>query len=248
MRQMARFFPIPLLTLIFLALFHPNVWGSSDIQIPPTYSQSQFHDFSKQGGLAISYFPLAPAEPLGITGFDIGGEVTLANIDQNESFWKDIAKDNDPPDLLILPKIHVQKGIPFGIDLGIVYSKVPNSNISMIGGEIKWAFIGGNLVFPALALRGSYTTLLGVDDLGMSTYGVDLSISKGISFITPYAGIGEVWIDSKPKSSLVSLSTENISLTKGFVGVKLSLFVVNFVAEADFSTIPVYSARLNFGF
>jgi hypothetical protein len=248
MRQETRFFPIPFLTLIFLALFHSFAWGSSNIQIPLTYSQPLFHDFSKQAGLAISYFPLAPAEPLGITGFDIGGEVTLANIDQDKDFWKLITENNDPPNLLPLPKIHVQKGLPFGIDVGVVYSKVPNSNISLIGGEIKWAFLRGNLLFPALAIRGSYTTLLGVNDLDMSTYGVDLSISKGISFITPYAGIGEVWIESKPNTSLVSLSTENISLTKGFVGVKMSLTVINFVAEADFSTIPLYSARLNIGF
>jgi hypothetical protein len=190
---------------------------------------------------------LAPAEPLGITGFDIGGEVTLADIDQNKDFWKQVMNPGEtPPSILPLAKVHAQKGLPFGFDVGVVYSQVPSSNISLIGGEVKWAFLRGNLLMPALAIRGSYTSLLGVSHLDMSTYGVDLSISKGFTFVTPYAGIGEVWIRSK--TDVATLSTENISSTKGFVGIKMTLLLVNFVAQADFSTIPLYSARLNFGF
>ena len=35
---------------------------------------------------------------------------------------------------------------------------------------------------PAVALRGSYTKLLGVSDMDLNTYGLDLSASKGIAF------------------------------------------------------------------
>jgi hypothetical protein len=227
-----------------------SAWGGSDDIVVPTdpakYLQSNFRDFSKEAGLAISYLPLAPAEPLGITGFDIGGEITLADIDQNKAYWTGITSDNSPPSLVPLAKIHVQKGLPFGFDVGIIYSQVPSSNISLIGGEVKWAFLRGNLLMPALAIRGSYTTLLGVSNLDINTYGVDLSISKGFTFITPYAGIGEVWIQSKPQNTF--LTEESLSLTKGFVGIKITLLLVNFVAQADFSTIPLYSARLNIGF
>lgn len=216
-----------------------------DLTRTNTLTQSEFKKFSEEAGLALSYLPLSPAEPLGILGIDIGAEVTAANIREDQSYWTKLTQD--PPGQLILPKLHVQKGLPFGFDIGAVYSKVPQSNVSMVGGELKWAFISGNAVFPAVAIRGSYTKLLGVDDLDLQTTGADLSISKGLAFVTPYAGIGQVWIKSKEKVSNLNLKEESLSLTKGFIGVKISLLIVNFVAEADFSKIPLYTARINIG-
>jgi hypothetical protein len=218
-----------------------------DLGLGPTLlSQEEFKDLSEEMGLALSYLPLSPAESLGILGIDIGVEVTAANIREDRSYWTKVTED--PPSQIILPKLHIQKGLPFGFDIGAVYSKVPQSNISMVGGELKWAFISGNAIWPAIAIRGSYTRLLGVDDLDLETIGADLSISKGLAFVTPYAGIGQVWIKSREKVNNLDLEKESFSLTKGFVGVKISLMIINFVAEADFSKIPLYSGRINIGF
>ena len=231
----------------FLMVSFDQAWAiDADIHLPITgISQKEFKDFSTEAGLAISYIPTSPAEPLGITGFDIGIEATVADIHEDRSYWTKITRD--PPSVLVLPKLHAQKGLPFGFDIGAVYSRVPQSNISMIGGELKWAYIAGNTALPAVALRGSYTKLLGVSDLSMDTVGADLSISKGIAFVTPYAGYGQVWVRSKEKTAL-PLSQESLSLAKPFIGVKISLLLVNLVLEADFSKIPLYTGRLNIGF
>lgn len=235
---------------LFLSIYSPPV-SALDLDIdlglgPTLLSQEEFKDLSEEMGLALSYLPLSPAESLGILGIDIGVEVTAANIREDHSYWTKVTED--PPSQIILPKLHIQKGLPFGFDIGAVYSKVPQSNVSMVGGELKWAFISGNAVWPAVAIRGSYTRLLGVDDLDLETIGADLSISKGLAFVTPYAGIGQVWIRSKEKVSSLDLEKESLSLTKGFIGVKISLLIINFVAEADFSKIPLYSGRINIGF
>ncbi|MGH7272991.1 MAG: DUF6588 family protein, partial [Nitrospiria bacterium] len=222
-------------------------WAAdNDIVIPSTYTQDQFKDLSETLGLVISYDPLTPAEPLGILGFDIGVEVTAANVDQDASFLKDVIQD--PPSYVVFPKLHAQKGLPFGIDVGVVYAKVPDSNIGLIGGELKWAVLKGSVATPAIALRGSYTRLLGVDDIDMSTYGVDLSASKGFGFLTPYIGVGQVWIQSSANVSSPILSDENLSRTKGYVGLKVRLMLLSFVGEAEFSKVPSYTLRANFSF
>ena len=234
--------------VVFSLLAHRNpAWGiNADVELTSTITQKEFKDFSAEAGLAISYVPASPAEPLGIVGFDIGVEATVADIREDRSHWTKIT--SDPPGLLIIPKLHVQKGLPFGFDIGAVYAKVPQSNISMVGGEIKWAYLAGTTAFPALAVRGSYTRLLGVNNLDLETFGADLSISKGIAFVTPYAGYGQLWVRSKEKSNLISLEQENLSLAKPFIGVKISLLLINLVLEADFSEIPLYTGRLNVGF
>ncbi len=223
---------------------------SNDIKLSSSYTQANFDDLSRQVGLAISYTPLAPAAPLGLLGFDIGVEATAVQIDEKENFWIDAVGGKKPSSFLFIPKIHAQKGLPLGFDVGLFYGKAQRSNIGLMGGELKWAILKGTLVTPAVAIRGNYTELVGVNDIDMKVYGADVSVSKGFAFITPYAGIGQVWISSQEKSGLITPNFKKASLneTKGFLGVKLSFFVISVVAEADFSKVPSYSGRLNLSF
>ena len=248
MKRTVTIFQIFLLVFgAFLIISTRPAFAGNNIELPLGFAQAEFEDLSRQVGLAISYTPLAPAEPLGLLGFDIGVEFTAVHIDANESFWIS-AVGKKPPSYLGFPKLHAQKGLPLGIDVGVVYAKAPGSNVGLIGGELKWAFWKGSTVTPALALRGDYTKLTGVDDIDMNVTGADISISKGFANVTPYAGIGKVWISSEEKSSLVALDKVSLTETKSFVGVKITLFVISFVAEADFSEVPSYSGRLNLSF
>jgi len=211
-------------------------------------AQQEFKDLSETIGLLISYKPLAPAAPLGILGFDLGVEVTAVDVDQKASYLTKAISDASPPSYFVFPKLHAQKGLPFGIDVGVVYAKVQGSNIGLIGGELKWAILKGSVATPALALRGSYTTLLGVSSLDVSTYGVDASISKGFAFLTPYIGVGQVWIQSQANVPGLTLSDENLSRTKGFAGLKVKLLLLSLVGEAEISKVPSYTLRANISF
>ena len=220
--------------------------GGSDIQLQ-AMAQSEFEDLSKEVGLLISYVPLAPAESLGILGFDVGFEVTGAKISAGSTFWQAAVSDGNPPDYIVLPKLHVQKGLPFGLDIGAVFSTVPGSNITLYGGELKWAVLKGSIVSPAVAVRGTYTTLSGVDDLDASTYGLDASVSKGFGPLTPYGGIGQVWISTAENAGL-GLDDVSTSSTKLFVGTKLKILLLSVALQADFSDVNMYSARANISF
>jgi hypothetical protein len=239
-------------TLVFLlvCLLIPHQALATQIQFSSSFTQSDFKHLLKEAGDALAYTPLAPAEPLGILGFDLGVEATLVNISQNQSYWKDAVENADVPSVLVFPKIHAQKGLPFGVDVGLSYAKVPSSliDLGLIGAEVKWAVLKGGIASPAVAIRGTYTQLLGVDELALQTYGVDASISKGIAFITPYAGVGQTWFSAREKSSAISLDQERVTLTKGFVGAKVTVFLVNFVGEVEWSEIMRYSLRANIGF
>ena len=221
--------------------------GGNDIQLDPGMLENEFKDLSKEVGLLISYVPLSPAEPLGVLGFDIGVEITAAKISSGSTFW-DNAVGGNPPDYLILPKIHVQKGLPFGIDVGAVFSTVPGSNITLYGGELKWAVLKGSIVSPAVAVRGTYTTLSGVDDIDASTYGLDASVSKGLGPLTPYAGLGQVWISTSENKAILDFDDVSTSATKLFVGTKLKILLLSIALQADFSDVNMYSARANISF
>lgn len=202
--------------------------------------QADFKDFSKDFGSALSYKAIIPAEPLGTTGFDLGLEVTSTEA-------KSLAKVTGTTDTtLIVPKLHVHKGLPFGIDIGAFYSSV--ANIKLYGGELRYAILEGGVAMPALALRGAMTRLTGVDQLSFSTRSADISISKGFAMFTPYAGVGTVWVDSNPDVA-TTLKKESFQQAKTFVGANLNFGLMNFAAEYDKTGAATsYSVKVGFRF
>ncbi len=222
--------------------------SAADIGLPPGFTQTQFHDISEEAGLAVSYLSAAPAAPLGFPHFDVGVEGSFTAIHSNATYWQAVFLPNNPPHYLPVPKLRVRVGLPFGIDVGGSYAYVPGISVKVAGGEIKWAAFKGGVTIPAVAIRGTYTTLIGVSDISLQTYGADLNISKGFAIFTPYIGVGQIWIKSKETTSVITLSSETISRTRGFVGLQIGIPLVSFVAEAAFSTIATYTARLSVGF
>ncbi len=257
---MRKFFArVGFLTLIIVLAFGaaaPARAVGNDIQLSGTLTREDFRSLTRQLGFGASYFPLAPAAPLGLLGFDAGVEATAVRISQSSSFWQRAVSDSNPPSYLVIPRLHVQKGLPFNLDIGASYAAVPSSDITLIGGEIKWAILEGGAVAPAVAVRISGTKLFGGSQVNLETYSADLSISKGFLFLVPYAGIGQLLVNSRTDSAAIRAANlggdfrETQNLTKGFVGLKIAPPVIPFslVAEADFSTVTAYSIRANFSF
>ena len=192
-------------------------------------AQQDFRLLSEDLGAALSYHPQTPTEPLGTTGFDLGLALTLSKVSNKDQLSR--ASSDSVPSYLPIPTLRANKGLPLGIDLGLMYSTIPGSDISLWGGEARWAFIRGNVAAPAVGIRGTFTRLTGVDELDMTTKGLDISASKGFAVFTPYIGIGRTWIRSTPHVGM--LTEEKFALTKFFFGTgfKLALFYMN--AEVD---------------
>ncbi|MEJ2554094.1 MAG: hypothetical protein P8079_08815, partial [Gammaproteobacteria bacterium] len=101
-------------------------------------------------------------------------------------------------------------------------------------GELRYAIMEGGVATPAVAIRGTLTKLTGVSQLDFSTKGLELSASKGFAMLTPYAGIGEVWVDSKPQGVAATLLTkESFQQTKFFVGTNINLGLLNIDLDYD---------------
>jgi hypothetical protein len=217
---------------------------AADLDTINSLVQSQFRLLSEDLGATLSYKPLTPAEPLGVTGFDLGIEVTATQL-QNTAIFS-AAAGGDTTDTLVLPRLHVHKGLPFGFDIGASYAAVPDSNIKVWGAEVRYAILKGDTATPAVAVRGSYSALEGVDQLKLTTTGLDVSISKGFAMFTPYAGIGKVWVRSTPDASIPLLVEEDFDLNKLFVGINMNLAVINIAIEGD-KTGDATSYGIKFG-
>jgi hypothetical protein len=219
--------------------------AATDIRFSPTTTQTAFKEASKELGMGISFTNNAPPHALGITGFDAGVELSLVELDKSAA-----AFDGNAPDYLVLPKLHVKKGLPFGINIGAMYSNGGNTNVQLYGVEASKDLLEGGFATPALAIRGSYTKLAGIGDLDLQTAGVDASVGKGFLMFTPYGGAGYTWIDSRYTGTAVAgLKSESLWLPRGFVGVEIKPFpLLRINAEAEYAVRPVYSLKAAVGF
>ncbi|MEW5755953.1 MAG: hypothetical protein AB1810_06575 [Pseudomonadota bacterium] len=232
------------LVIIASVVLATRAWASgSEIDISGL-TQTEFRDLSRELGLASSYKAVAPAEPLGVTGFDLGLELSLVDVEENTSYWD--KSFDDIPDFVPVTKLRVIKGLPFNLDIGAFYSKIPSCDVRLWGGELKWAYWGGSAATPALAIRGFYTELQRVMGLDFNTKGIDVSISKGFANFTPYAGIGRVWIESDP--TMMSLEEEQLAESRLFGGLQISFTVLKVVVEAELAEIPTYTVKFSAGF
>lgn len=216
--------------------------ANSTIDMTNVTSQAVFADLVSDLGSALSYKAIAPAEPLGLLGIDLGLEFSATKL--NSDALK-TAAGGDGATTLLVPKVHVHKGLPLSLDVGAFVSAVPSSNIKVTGAELRYSFLEGNTVMPALAVRGTYTKLSGVDHLDLSTKGVELTISKGFAMLTPYAGLGKVKVSGD--SDLSGFSSESPTLSKSYIGLNLNLGLLNIVGETE-KTGEDTTTSLKFGF
>jgi len=222
-----------------------------DVNTVGSLTQSEFHALTEDLGAALSYKPLIPTEALGITGFDLG--VGLAGTAlKNPILLSKASNGAEVRTTMPLVSLRADKGLPWGIDVAGSYTVVPDNSMRVYGGEVRWAFLPGTTTMPAVGIRASGSKLTGVDQLDFTSYGVDISISKGFAIFTPYGGIGEVWVHNAPQgiatTTPTALREEKISQTKFFAGVNINVGI-NFAFEYDNTGgVSTFGAKAGFRF
>lgn len=234
--------------VIVLAGLAAPVWAD-DLSNISALNQSQFRALSQDLAGALSYKALAPARSHGVTGFDVGVSLGVSQMEQ-EDVWAAAVSGGDAMGMLYMPRLYLTKGLPFNLDVALNYFTAPNTNLESWGGEIMWEAVEDGLLMPGVALRGTYTTLQGVDQLAFDTRGVELVVSKGILFVTPYLTLGRHWISSDPQgAAAATLSGESFDEDKLAIGAQMTFGLMRVGVEREsLGDVVSYSAKLGFRF
>ena len=198
--------------------------------------------------------PVDAARARGLLGFDIGVAATAIPVDTEAAYWRNAVTDDFTyGDHVVVPRLVASKGLSV-VTVSGMYAQVPESDITILGGSIDIPIISGGVLKPTLALRGAYATLQGVDDFDLDTYGAELFLSKGFGPVTPYGAIGMARSDAEARVVRQPLSgplpvilTDEATMNRITVGVKLSLFIPKIVVEATQGDERSYAAKVSFG-
>ena len=211
-----------------LALAAALPCGAADFGGIASLAQGEFRALSRDLGAAFSYKGVTPATALGPLGFDVGVEVTDTRMENSSLFALAGAGGQSR---LVLPKIHVHKGLFGGLDVGAFVAGVPDIDARLYGADVRYTFIDDSLAMPAIGLRVSATRADGLEPVKVSTAAVDLMVSKRFTLVTPYAGAGTVRIRSTADGT--GLTRERIDQSRVFGGLNLNLVAVNLAFEAE---------------
>ncbi len=158
--------------------------------------------------MAMAPRPLAPAETLGLDGFEISIVNTVTPISAEAQYWQGqpgmplfegVALGGGQPQVFWTPTAHIRKGLPMSMEIGISGSYLAWSEMFMLGVEYKicwhesfwrWA--------PAVATRVAFSRLFGNSELSVIAAEADLLVSLpfglgGMFQVTPYLGYGQLF-------------------------------------------------------
>ena len=223
----------------------PSSVQASSLDSLEALSQANFALFAENIAAAIHYKGVGPAEPLGIIGFDLGIELSSTEIDKT---LFDLASSGDfETSELIIPRLHVNKGLPFGLDVGAAISAVPGTDIKVLSGELRYALVSGGVLSPSVGIRASHAILEGLSEIDMSSSALEITASKGFVMFTPYIGTGIVKSTAMP-IDLGELTEVSFDQKKMFVGVTVNLGVALTLEADQTGDYRTYSAKFGFRF
>ncbi len=211
-------------------------------------AQDQFDRFVRDLGTGLAYTPVRTPEHSGIIGFKAGVTVTGIELNEDAQYMQNGYQNQDVPSYVFMPRLDAQKGLPFGFEASGYVAGDPNSDIRVFAGSLGYSIMEGSAVTPALTVRGHGSQLFGVDELDLRTYGGDLSISKGFTFITPYAGYSYFTIEGEETQPGVTLDEVNTQEGRAFGGARFSMGWLTLTAQADVGEVNLYSLSGAFHF
>lgn len=222
---------------------------AKDVDIQPACNaacQDAFDVVAEDLVATIDYKAIGPAEATGIAGIGLGVFATYTAVGDE---WQTVTGSDFSG--IGLAGIQATKGLPLDIDLGAYYTSAPGTNVKAYGGQVRWAILPGSTVSPAVALGVSYSKLTGVDDFDLDSQSVDLSVSKGFTVFTPFAGVGYVNGSADPSAQFeaAGLKKSDVKETKFYAGLRISLGFIEFTPQfTQLGDATSYSARFGFSF
>jgi hypothetical protein len=233
-------------------------WKECSFQLDPSLTQSAWHQFTREAGLAAYFRPLDDARPLGKGKFEISALQWQTKIDDAAPAWNDTFVHPDSTHWLIegpalkIPGLTARIGVDAKTDVAVYATKNPGANYGFYGAAVQRSLAGSQASKWNASARASFIKMYGPDDLDFAVYGADFIGSKTLTLsrwatVSPYAVVSGYLARSHEKSAAVNLANENVFGTRAAIGTDLRLFKARIAAEYSAARVNGMSLRVGFG-
>jgi len=162
-----------------------------------------FRSLSSELGTMIAPKVVDPADSLGLSGFALSADFSVNTLSGDENYWS-ATRNGNRDGAAASMQIMGRKGLWPGIEVGGGATHLFDSRMWALAGYGKIAIHEGfhHLPIPSIAIRASFSRLLGAKDFNMTTAAPGLTVSHlfglGKTFsLTPYVGYEALIIVSR---------------------------------------------------
>jgi len=179
----------------------------------PELVSADYQQLILELGAAVANKPTAPANTLGVNGFDVGitssfSFVSASGDSAEPSPWMRAHETGDPSPVVWIPGLEVRKGLPLSLEVGTRAGYVGASNQTVLGAWGRAGLIEGYKQAPDLSFQLGYSGYLGNDELELGVldwsftvgYALPFGRLKGVNdaVFAPYGGVGQLRIQAHP--------------------------------------------------
>ncbi|WP_375767323.1 hypothetical protein NR798_37445 [Archangium gephyra] len=203
MRTFSRGMALAVLVCGSAAYADRNDFRITDLGNPATdpEAHTDFRAFARTFAAVMTSANLMPPETLGHAGFSLNAELSVTGLPSpgREDGQATIPTEGSATNPLLIPSVHVRKGLPFSFELGARVGWIDRSSMFAATGELKWAVNEGFTWLPDIAVRAHVTRLMGNKDFDLTAGGLDFGVGKqfplgGMVTLTPYGGLDLVGV------------------------------------------------------
>jgi hypothetical protein len=188
----------------------------------------------RQLAAGIANQPVAPADTLGLHGFDVSLVSTWAFISArgddalHPDPWERVHQDEEPTRVMWRPGIQLRKGLPVSLEVGANWSWIAISRQTAIGGFGRWSVFEGWKDAPDFGFQIGYSGYIGNEELELGVLDGNMSIGytfpfgyiKGVNqaSVAPFGGIGFIKANAVPRLTNAEQAELSIGAVSGLKG------------------------------
>ncbi len=212
-------------------------------------------------GIIVANRPIAPAETLGLNGFDVSATSTFGFVHGkqagNETLtdWARMSEGEESTAVRWIPGVSVRKGLPLSSEAGVSFGYLSGTRQARVGGQGRLGLVEGYRKYPDVVIGIGGTGYVGNDELEMTV--ADMSIAIGKSFpigqlvkvrsgmVSPYGGATLLRIKAAPTLSeedqelygitAVSAKRSDADYSEGFAPAMINLGLRILAGDAQIS-------------
>ena len=220
---------------------------AQDFQLRAGLTKDAWRQFATEASEVTYYRPLTDAAPMERGRYEISLTQWETGIDEGDAAWNDTFDGSR----VAFPGLMGRVGVGGRTDVGLYITKAPEGNYGFYGGQVQQNVLRDYRGFSA-ALRTSFVSLYGPEDLEFTVIGLDVVASRKFvvpslrASVAPYVVLSSSGGRAQEKSSVVSLSDAYVSTNLATLGASLEFSAARVAMEYTNSTVPSVSMKIGF--
>jgi hypothetical protein len=186
------------------------------------HAQERFERLVGELGLALTPVGGGPAFTTGVGGLEVALSADVALLHARQTFTDGVERAVWPAQGpaagtrsgLVVPTLHVRKGMPFGFEVGTSLGVAAGTTYGVAGGHLKWALLEGLHLVPDVAVQLFGNTGVGTGPLTLVTAGWEAGAAERWSLgdqveVAAYGGLQRIGLAAATASIDFAPAREN---------------------------------------